>query len=307
MAESIVSLSPAEMLTQTIDNESVIFKFFDEKIGKYGNSAVYCFVEGYDAPYYSTRVRIIDNKSRQIEFINCGGKKGVIKTCAYIAGKPAYSKFITLYFVDKDYDDNSSLPAKIFVTDGYSVENYYAADCCIRNAIKGLAAIPIERDAELEKVMEWYEQWKDDFLTATKLFCAWYANTKNNPDRKLNNDNYKKSFPAKYASFSSSGIERHDYSISDLNSDYMLIDPVTEQEVNTVLPLLSSMNDIRGKYVFQLVEEFLDAVKYNSHRNKKYLTKSFEFTRNRNTLLTNLSGSADTSARLKKYLIDNLN
>ena len=102
-------------------------------------------MEGYDAPYYSTRVEITDSQSRRAEFINCGGKKGVVDTCGYIAGKPAYKKFVTLYFVDKDYDDNSALSDKIFVTDGYSVENYYASDRCVRSAIKGLAAIPVDR------------------------------------------------------------------------------------------------------------------------------------------------------------------
>ena len=306
MADSLHSLSPSEMLAQTVDNESVAFKFFDEKVGKFGPSAVYCFVEGYDAPYYSTRVEITDSQSRRAEFINCGGKKGVVDTCGYIAGKPAYKKFVTLYFVDKDYDDNSALSDKIFVTDGYSVENYYASDRCVRSAIKGLAAIPVDREGELDKVMQWYNQWKSEFLDATKLFCAWYANTKNRPDRKLEKDNYKKSFPKEYASLSSAGIQVYPYSISQLNTDYGLINPVTQQEVDKILPYIVSLNDIRGKYVFQLVEEFLDAVRYNSQRNKKYLTKPFDFTKNRNALLTNLSGSADTSAKLKAYLHDNL-
>ena len=217
-----MSLSPAEMLAQTVDNESVAFKLFDEKIGKFGTEATYSFVEGYDAPYYITRVAIMDPKSRQPEIINCGGKKGVIEIFEYLSGKPAYNKYITLYFVDKDYDNNSGLSDKIFITDGYSVENYYATDQCIRNAIKGLANIPADRDEELDKVMEWYDKWKEDFVNATKHFCAWYANTKNHPDRKLNNDNYKKSMPAKYVSFSVKGIEHHPYTISELNTDYGL-------------------------------------------------------------------------------------
>lgn len=302
MTEFRKPLSPTEMLAQTADNESVAFKFFDEKVSKFGEDAVYCFVEGYDAPYYYPRIKNIDMQPREVEFINCGGKKGVIFSYDFISSKHAYSKYVKLYFVDKDYDDNSSLSPDIFVTDGYAVENYYADDACIRNALKGLAAIPMEREKELDAVMEWYEEWKSDFMDATSLFCAWYANTKNNPARKLNNANYKRSFPSSYASFSSEGIHIHPYSISQLNVDYGLEDPVTQQEVDISSHLISSLYDIRGKYVFQLIEEFLEAVKLDSGRKKKYLTKPFEFSRNRNTLLATLSGYAAVSLRLKGYL-----
>lgn len=301
---NLPSLSPEEMLSQTHDKAAVAFKFFDEKVGRYGKHAVYCFVEGYDAPYYSPRVAAYSDK--EVEFIECGGKKGVIESFQYIASKPAYSVYKSLYFVDKDYDDNSAIPLEIFVTEFYSVENYYATDKAVRNSIRSLGQLDVRREEELENTMEWYEKWKIDFTEATKLFCAWYANTINNPDRHINDKKYKNSFPVKYAEFSSSGINRKSYSLSDLNNDYSLSVPVTQNEIDTILQSISSIGEIRGKYVLQLVEEFIEAVRLDSTRGKQYIKKPFSFEKNRATLLTRLSGCAETSNSLKTYLKNNL-
>lgn len=312
MAEFMKSLSPAEMSAHIIDNECVAFKLFVEEIGKYGLRHPYCFVEGYDMPYYAPRVNTFSD-TRGI-FINCGGKKGVIAAYEFIAAKPAYSTYKTLYFVDKDYDDNSSLSERIFVTDGYSVENYYASDTAIRTAFSGICSINKDREQELNAVMDLYQDWKAKFFDATHLFCGWYANTKNRPDRKIKKDKdrqvkntkYKATFPQKYATISSKGITKLNYSLEDLNSDYEINSPVTSLELDSALSSITSIDDIRGKYVIQLVQEFIEAIRLAATAKKTPISKDFSFEKNNNTILARLSFAADTSPRLRNYLITNL-
>ncbi|MDE6578409.1 MAG: DUF4435 domain-containing protein, partial [Muribaculaceae bacterium] len=238
MESNMTPLSPSEMLNQLNDNVSVAFKLFDEKVGKYKDKAVYCFVEGYDMPYYSPRIESLTDKDS--EFIDCGGKKGVIGTHSFLSTKPAYKQYITLYFVDKDYDDNHRLSADIFITDGYSVENYYASDKAIKKALKGICNVKAENEAGLDIIIEWYQDWKRSFVKATRLFCSWYAATKDRPDRRIEDRKYKKSFPDKYASISSKGITATDYTLDDLNKDYGIKSPVSQEELDSILMKINS-------------------------------------------------------------------
>lgn len=312
MAEFMNSLSPAQMSAQILDNECVAFKLFVEEVGKYGKSHPYYFVEGYDMPYYAPRVNTFSNTSGI--FISCGGKKGVIAAFEFISAKPAYSTYKTLYFVDRDYDDNSSLSERIFVTDGYSVENYYASDTAIRTTFAGICRIDKEREAELDAVISLYQHWKSKFLDATSLFCGWYAKTKDRPDRQIKKDKdrqvkntkYKATFPQKYATISSKGITKLEYSLEDLNSDYEIANPVTHAEINDAVKSIASIEDIRGKYVIQMVQEFIESVRLNSATTKTPISKEFSFEKNNNTILARLSFAADTTPRLRNYLLTNL-
>ena len=312
MTEQTNSLTPEEMLAQLNDNESVAFKLFDEKVARHAAHAVYCFVEGYDQAYYQHVIKIF--AAGEDEYIPCGGKKGVLRAFDFISSKPAYSQYRTLYFVDKDYDDNSHLSPRIFVTDGYAVENYYASDQALRRAIQTFCQITPERQAEIDAALAWYQDWKNDFLDATRLFCRWYANTVNRPDRHISKDRfrvvegtkYKNSFPSRYATISAGGITSAGYTLAQLNSDYELASPVTAEEIDRVAPMISSLNDIRGKYVIKLVQEFLEALKNDSNRSRKYISRPFSFEKNQDTILVRLSSAADVSPRLITYLKSNL-
>ena len=97
-----------ESLSQ-IANESVsvVIQKFCCSINNVQPTALVCFVEGHDLPYYNSRVEAISGK--HCVFIDSGGKKNVIKAYRYFCNKTQYSGYKKLYFVDCDYDDNSGL------------------------------------------------------------------------------------------------------------------------------------------------------------------------------------------------------
>lgn len=294
-------MSPEQMLREIDNNDCVAFKVLVEEIGKYGKAAPYCFVEGYDAPYYRNKVEAF-SETRPI-FIRCGGKKGVVEGYRYISSKPAYSdNYRLLYFVDKDYDNNTSLPCDIFVTDGYSVENYYGSNNAMRNVCEDICHIPKEKDNEILKILEIYDNWKTDFFTSTRPFCAWYFCIKNDSNRCPSKKNYKDSFPSCYASIDKNGIVGKNYSIDTLNLDYSLESPVTYREWNEALNKINTIDDIRGKYVMQLVQEFIEFLRIKWCANNPKVIKPFNFERNNKTILARLSFAADWSPRLRRYI-----
>lgn len=125
-SKKVSVMSPEELLREIDNNDCVAFKLLVEEIGKHGYATPYCFIEGYDAPYYRKKVEAFSETIPV--FISCGGKKGVVSGYNFISSKSAYSdSYKLLYFVDKDYDNNETLSDDIFITDGYSVENYYGS------------------------------------------------------------------------------------------------------------------------------------------------------------------------------------
>lgn len=292
--------SPEMLQEEATNNPCVAFKIFTEKKSQYGANHPFCFIEGYDEPYYEPRVNAISEESGI--FIVCGGKKGVIESYRYIKSKYAYSNYRLLFFVDRDYDDNSGLTPDFFVTDGYSVENYYCSASVIEKVLRDFASIRDDREEEKNAAIALFHEWEICFFESTRLFCAWYANIKGRDDRKTSDKKYKTSFPAKYTRIDKDGIEYFSYSLEDLNSDYGLQSPVTGDELLSASDRIISVNDIRGKYVIQLVQEFIEHLRLDSIRRKRIIKKPFSFEKNNQSILARLTGAADSSDSLRDYL-----
>ncbi|MDE7108352.1 MAG: DUF4435 domain-containing protein [Muribaculaceae bacterium] len=299
-------MTPDEMLQQTRDNECVAFKLLVEEIGHHGSKPPYCFVEGYDLPYYSSKVEAFAEENAV--FINCGGKKGVLKGCDFISSKPDYSHYTLLYFVDRDYDDNSAVPPGVFVTDGYSVENYYMADSVIVKFCKGYCRVTKDKEQEIDGVVREFQAWKEQLVAATAMFCAWYDNIRDRGDRHVDEDElppdlrYKTSFPSRYVEINSKGIYPKPYSLEDLNSDYRLDNPVSQEEIDNSMRKIRSIYDIRGKYAIQMLQEFIDFIKNDAKGRKRIFSKNFSFEKNNATILARLGFASEWSPRLRDYI-----
>ena len=123
-----------EALAKKRSEAAVVYSRFALLIPKYGTDVVYCFVEGYDMPYYRASIRNICRKE-PVE-IRCHGKASVIAANKYIEGREDCKMYTKRYFVDRDFDENKDLPESVFVTDGYAIENYYLSDKCVSNILE---------------------------------------------------------------------------------------------------------------------------------------------------------------------------
>lgn len=93
-----------EALCKRLSDASVIYSRFLLLVSQHGEDAVYCFVEGYDMPYYRAIVRSVVRKE-PLE-IRCSGKAGVIAANLFIEEREDCRKYTKRYFVDRDYDSN---------------------------------------------------------------------------------------------------------------------------------------------------------------------------------------------------------
>ena len=93
--ETINEFTPDEFLKTIKEVPTVPFHKFELLTSKYGESCLYCFVEGHDLPYYSVRVEAIASMSCYC--IDSGGKKNVIAINDFLREKEEYFKYKTLF------------------------------------------------------------------------------------------------------------------------------------------------------------------------------------------------------------------
>lgn len=280
------------------------FMYFSDEVSRHGNSLPYCFVEGYDRPYYQPRVEAWSKKS---SFIPCGNKKNVIKLNDFVSKRHTYNNLKKLYFVDKDYDENSTLSGEIFVTDGYSVENYYCSENFIEKFSKAyLRNEGEEGDKETAKILADFNLWHTNFFNATHRFCAWYFHARNATMGDDRGKDYKQSFPPRYAEITKDGINDKGYTLDTMNSDYQLTPEVTTGDHENAKDRIISSYDIRGKYVLQFIEAYIEHLVKVSSKKGTFIKKGFQFQKDRPTFMLRMSACADVSDRLLDYLKSNL-
>ncbi|MBR6062681.1 MAG: DUF4435 domain-containing protein [Bacteroidales bacterium] len=278
---------------------TVPFQRFEKYTSDFGVEHLYCFVEGHDLPYYNVRVEAISGK--QCSIVDSGGKKNVIALHEMLKGKKEYAKYKTLYFVDRDYDDNSALDQAIYVTPCYSIENLYASNKAFMKIVEGLFHVYSDNEKQ-KKCIELYEAKKQEFTTGASLFCAWYkcVRSKTVNTVKLNDD-----FPSNYVDIGVKGkIIIYDYDLHKMNTDYNLIEPISPEELSNAKVFIDTdpINNIRGKYVLQFLEYMINLLSNDSKTNKTYTESKITIPQNRKLLVSNLSSYADIPDILREYI-----
>ena len=296
---SNIPFTPDAMLEHTERIAATAFSRFNHLVSTHDTEHLYCFVEGYDSPYYQIRVENISAKN--CVFIDSVGKKGVLAIYHLLKNKTEYAKYTKLFFVDRDYDTNESIDNAIYITPSYSIENFYGSIDCFKKIIAGIYHI-YEDNVKYQLCVDLYHNLANEFVNATSYFCAWYrcTKTKSNHDVSL-----AESIPKKYAIFQDGKITKYNYDLATLNEDYPHVDNVTEAEFQESIDYINnSITNIRGKYVMQFIEFIIVLLNKDSLNNKKYTDSRVQFELNKKTMITRLACFADTPICLRKYILE---
>lgn len=298
----INEFSPEALLYKANSNITTAFNRFVLKTSIHGTVPIYCFVEGHELAYYNVRVESITGKDCQ--FIEAKGKKAVIGIHHFLKSQTEYIKYKTLYFVDKDYDDNSHIDTDIYITPGYAVENFYASEKCYKKIIQGIFHIE-EDNPKYSKCISLYNNEKIKFIEAASPLCAWYKCVKNKKHQGVELGN---TFPDKYAKIGPASIDIIDTSLKTIAQDYPDCDPISQEEFDAELSNIKlDINNIRGKYVIQFIEYLLLFLCKDSTTRKEYTDSKTSFEKNLKTILSRLSTHADTPLCLRTYITDKHN
>jgi Protein of unknown function (DUF4435) len=117
-------------LTRLIEARTSRITVINQFIRDYAsiNLGVFLFVEGKgDKTFYQRALRQNIPKNIKLKIYDCGNKAAVLKNEATISTRDLPRTIVPLYFVDRDFDDfigGNRVSNTVFVTGGYSFENY---------------------------------------------------------------------------------------------------------------------------------------------------------------------------------------
>lgn len=151
-------MSRVEVMQAASGAAAVKFLEITRVLSKKPNILV-CIFEGEDECYYGCRLSATfgDNEWHGI---NTGGRKVVLDLLNKLSNHPIYKKSRAAYFIDRDYEHwyENPDPRCVYVTPGYSVENFYATKICLGHILS----------AEF-KVTE-FNELSDEYNIAISLF-----------------------------------------------------------------------------------------------------------------------------------------
>lgn len=138
------------------------------------DNTLFSFVEGNDFCYYNPRIRENTSYEKYINY-RCEGKKNVIGVRDLI-NKIYHKKEnnTLLFFVDKDYNFES-IPADIYVTDYYSIENFYLNERTLVDILENFMELEID-SVNYNLAIKYYEKcYKIYSRLAVKLNVFYYT------------------------------------------------------------------------------------------------------------------------------------
>lgn len=299
------------MMTEEITPEALIskkntapvaFTKLTLLIDKYGEDVIYCFVEGYDMPYYIPPVRFILEK--EPVGIICGGKDNVINANRFIEDKSEYSKYTKRYFVDRDYTDNSNIPNTVCVTDGYAIENYYLTDSCVSKILENEFKINrVDNKEVFDKCILFYHDQHAKFEEGVLLFNAWYCCLHEDKQWAHTGVYLEDKFPSRWMECNVNRFYPH-YSLTDIYAMYDQA-PMIKPEVVAVKEdelRQKGWYYMRGKYEIQFLYIFLKYLHDEPKRDRVYTVQPCKIPFEQNTMISTFCQYADVPESLKSYI-----
>ena len=267
--------------------------------------ALFVFYEGLDNDYYYPR--LLQHAGREVEPIMCKNKSRVISVYKLLVAKPEYAKYHKGFFIDKDFDISSdSIYGDFFVTNCYSIENYYLSDSCMENILKQMFNFH-SGTPDLKDVLDDYRSLRQKYFEAILLFNTWYCAIRRKYGNTIEGIQLKKELP--------DGFIKIDYDAKDVQMLYTLSEieskftsysryPVTPNEMSDAEAYIRTdiQKNLRGKYGLCFLEKYLSYLVDFFRKTPSYSTHKRVISIQYNNMMAILSPFADTEKDLVDYI-----
>lgn len=297
-----MGFTPEALLAKTYEAPALFVQFV-HKVSEYQETRLYCFVEDYDMPYYSSPIRNISGL--ECTSIRCHSKEKVIGIYNYIKDLAIYRKYAKRFFVDADFDDNSTLPQDIYVTPGYSIENFFVQEDCMKRILESEYEIdPVEDQVLFVKTMSFFNLRLRQFHQAVALFNAWYACLHSDSRWNHKDVSLEKKFPEDLLSYNIQTDITATYTLADIHSKYQNTPEIEESLVELKkTELLSNPQKMRGKYELEFLIKFIKFLNNDAgSRSRQYTKKRKNFTFADDVAMTSLAVYSCVPEDLKNYI-----
>lgn len=283
--------------------ESIYLKFVNYK--RYYEGCAFCFYEGEDGKYYDSRIRnIFDDKF--VTYV-VGNKKEVLKLLNKITSTKLYDDVCTMFFVDRDFDDNSLLRDndRLFITSGYSIENFYVQKECLIKILQSEFGLN-KMDSDCQKCLRDFEKREEEFNDQILEYNALLYLQKRNPklDIRFSFASIKTCHMLKVSIEKVDKAERYENIINNIKSG--LEQSKVEKAKRELIEQGNFSLNFRGKNQMDFFVDFIKCLKAANKQGKYFEERHnnihINLTANR---LSELSQYAITPEELKNFLQKN--
>lgn len=298
-------MTPLEMLSQT-KNIGTLFIKVSNDIGKY--DVVY-FYEGMDDIhyYYPIMKRFLQNKKHR--GFSCDGKSNVLELHKLITDGKQFKvpkDLKTLYFVDKDYKNNSNISDEIYITPGYSIENHYFSDNAFSNIIVGVLKnqrLTDDDEKDFNKALSYLKGIRLEMIDNIIFANAWLSLLVKEKE--------------KHPCMELAVRQVKDYekikdirTVSELDNLSKMVSGLTDEEVQEEVNVLNTdpINLLRGKYFEQVFaapfNDLISRTTDESNQNEHFFInhKNIGLQISMDSLLILFANYADVPEKLYKYV-----
>ena len=265
------------------------------------------FFEGIDDfKYYCPRISFVCNDKKYKKY-DCNCKKNVLRIHSMITNQTVKdNKSITMFFVDKDYDDNSNIDNDIYITPTYSIENLYFTDWAIENMIRaemGLSEHSKDDENDFNVAYNYVINFRDKIIKDILYGNACYSLQ------------IKKSHEIDGVKPNLSAIKRYDdianiSEFKDIKGKIKNYIEVSDDEIEEEYERLKSdaIRYIRGKYMLEKMSKCIQKIEEESNKGANHERHWFSKKRrmrlntSESTLISDLSNYAETPRCLINYI-----
>lgn len=265
------------------------------------------FVEGKDdIPFYQTHLKKLSGKD-SIKPIECGGRKELIKYYDAFVKKEYCKNKNILFFIDRDYAISSIGNRNIYITKGYSVENYFVSKKLLEDIIKN--HFLIYETSVISKILSYYQNTLEKFHNNTLLLnaylklCRKYEYINEIKERKEFKDiTINKLFDISYKECK---VKKELLEIIESNEYQITLNDVIEESSN--FDKNNYRWEFRGKYELEFFKKFIDSLQSelrnaeNGDFENKYKIKF-----NIYNIFTQFSNNLTTPKCLSEYIFSNI-
>lgn len=164
--------------------ETIETIYLNYVLNKSKENCIFLFFEGKDdSKYYYNRIMMSNRKGGELKQYVCNCKENVLKIYKKISDTTNEDSNITkLFFVDKDFDDNSKLDKDIYITPTYSIENLYFTDKALKNMLITQMGISEESESsknDLNIAFTYLKTKRDEIIREILFVNSCYSLQKN--------------------------------------------------------------------------------------------------------------------------------
>lgn len=263
---------------------------------------IYCFVEGdEDRVFYHNKLQYF-NENSKLKFIVSKGKRNVIRYNEIITEKEKWKYFKSMFFVDRDYDSYKEI-GTVFITDAYSIENYFVSCNVLEKILE--YDFGIDDDRIIFEISKMFRKTQKDYhkllLEINSFLKLQQIKEEEKKEKKRLNIDKLKLNEMLEINLDGIVIKKNLEEGINMLSDYYDYSDIEFKEILNSFDSNRYIYDFRGKYEIYFIEKYISEILEEINKKENIFGIKKNIKRYQNDVIKRFLGYAECPKNLRNY------